>query len=470
MGKKERFYVDVMAMHPEVTGSCNLVIIKLPDRDTLRIVVDCGLFQEKAYDELNETLPFKPEAVDFCFVTHNHIDHTGRLPFMVKQGYFNKIYATSDTCRLLPLALDDSLKVLQSTAKRKNKRCIYKELDVSNTMRLLQPCEYNETIQLNEYIKATFFVNGHLLGAAVILLQISYPGLEDINLLFTGDYNSKNKFFDVPLLPEWVLELPLTIVQESTYGTTDTSDIKECFKENILNALSQGGTVVAPVFSLGRSQEILYELKLMQEDGSLDTSIPIYLDGKLALRYTELYLTSDLNIKDEMREFLPENTTFVNDSLREQVLRGKKKKIILTTSGMGSHGPAQVYIPEYVTRKKALIHFTGYTAEGTLGRKLQKGEQGEIIEVGGVMAKKLAKVEYTSEYSSHAKADEMLDFLKKFKNLRLVLVNHGNIGVKETFAERILNETDSKKVGLLGRDYFFRINHYGLVKTLASNF
>lgn len=171
-----------------------------------------------------------------------------------------------------------------------------------------------------------------------------------------------------------------------------------------------------------------------------------------------------------MRDFLPENLTFVSDSMREEVLLSKKKKIVLTTSGMGSHGPAQVYIPEYITRRKAMIHFTGYTAEGTLGRKLQNGERGDIIEVGGMLAKKQAEVEYTTEYSSHAKADEMIEFLNQFTDLRLVLVNHGNTGVKEAFAEKVLNETDARKVGILGRDYFFRVNHYGLVKTLTSNF
>ena len=470
MGKKERFYVDIMAMHPEVTGSCNLVIVKLPNGETLRIVVDCGLFQEKEYEDLNDTLPFHPETVDYCLITHNHIDHTGRLPLMAKKGYFQKIYATIDTCKLLPLALEDSIKVLMNSAKRKNKPCIYKEADVSNAIRMLEPCAYNEPIPLGEYVNATFFVNGHLLGAAMILLQISYPGEEDINLLFTGDYNKKNRFFDVPPLPEWVLELPLTIIQESTYGTTDSSEIVPCFKENILANLNEGGTVLVPVFSLGRSQEILYELKIMQEKGELDVSIPIYFDGKLAHRYTEKYLNGELSIKEDMKDFLPKNVEFVGDDLRDTILHSKKKKIILTTSGMGSHGPAQTYIPEYITRKGTLIQFTGYTAEGTLGSKIKKGEQGEIVEVGGMLAKKLARVEYTTEYSSHAKADEMMEFLTQFEQPRLILVNHGNIGVKEAFAERILRETDAKRVGLLGREYFFRVNHYGLVKTLTTNF
>ena len=137
---------------------------------------------------------------------------------------------------------------------------------------------------------------------------------------------------------------------------------------------------------------------------------------------------------------------------------------------MGSYGPAQMYIPEYITRKNAMIHFTGYTAEGTLGNRLKNTEVGDIVEVGGLLAKKKATVEYTTEYSAHAKADEMIEFLNQFKNLRLVLVNHGETEVKNAFAKRIVKEVETKKVGLLGREYFFRVNPYGLVKTLSTKF
>lgn len=146
MGKKERFYADVMAMHPEVTGSCNLVIVKLPNSETIRFVVDCGIFQESEYEELNYTLPFNAESVDFCLVTHNHVDHTGRLPFMIKNGFRNKIYATETTCKLMPLALNDSCKVLEDVAKRKNKKCLYTEAHVKETVSNLEPCMYDETI------------------------------------------------------------------------------------------------------------------------------------------------------------------------------------------------------------------------------------------------------------------------------------------------------------------------------------
>lgn len=470
MGKKERFYVDVMAMHPEVTGSCNLVIVKLPNSETIRFVVDCGIFQESEYEELNYTLPFNAESIDFCLVTHNHVDHTGRLPFMIKNGFQNKIYATETTCKLMPLALSDSCKVLEDVAKRKNKKCLYTETHVKETVSNLEPCRYEETIEIGQNIKVTFLNNGHLMGAAVILVQISYPNFNDINLLFTGDYNKHNMFFDVKPIPEWILELPLTVIQESTYGDMDTQEIHRCFEDNILACMNRVGTAIVPVFSLGRTQEILYELKCMQNRGLLSVNIPIYLDGNLAIKYTNWYIKDGLDIKDDMRDFLPKNLTFVDKASRISILEDTGCKIILTTSGMGSYGPAQLYIPEYIKRENALIHFTGYTAEGTLGYRLRNTKIDEHVEIGGLIAKKRAMVEYTTEYSAHAKANDMIDFLKQFRKLKLVLVNHGESNVKTKFANRILDEVETKNVGLLGREYFFRVSSYGLVKTLSTKF
>ncbi len=475
MGSKEPFYADIMALHPEVTGSCNLVVVKFPDGNTIRFVVDCGLFQEIDHDELNQSLPFNPENVDFCLVTHNHVDHIGRLPYMVKNGFYKEIYTTETTSKLMPIALADTCKILRDVAKRRNKKTLYSDEDVAKTMRLVKPCAYNKTIQVMDNVKVTFFNNGHLMGASMILVQISYPmeyyqELDTINLLFTGDYKGDNLFFDVEPLPDWVLELPLMVIQESTYGDMDTDEMEKCFKTNILKCLAKGGTVVAPVFSLGRSQEILYELRCMQDKGELDKNIPIYLDGKLAIKYTSLHYTDGLDVKEEMRDFLPTNYSVVNKTNRSDVLKDTDPKVILTTAGMGSYGPAQLYIPEYITRKDALIHFTGYTAEGTLGNRLKTAKMGGIVEIAGIMVKKQADVEYTKEYSAHAKADEMIAFLQQFKDLKLVLVNHGEEETKEIFAERILEEVSAKRVGILGRDYFFRVNPYGFVKSLSTKF
>ncbi len=461
--------VDIMALNPEVTGSCNLVSVKFPDGEALRFVVDCGLFQEKGYDNLNETLPFLARNIDFCLVTHNHVDHIGRLPLLVKQGFFKPIYATPDTCKLMPIALADTHRILADIAKRKSQRCLYSEADVGNTIKQLRACEFKAIINVHPRVNVTFFKNGHLIGAALILVQIAYPGCENINLLFTGDYNNKNMFFGVPVIPKWVRKLPLTIVQESTYGDMNSTEMEKCFQTNIQKCLDNGGTAIVLVFSLGRAQEILYVLKCMQKEGKLQ-GIPIYLDGKLAIKYTQMFTKKVLEINSEMQDFLPENLILLSKKTRPHILASKEPKIVVTTSGMGSYGPAQQYIQEYLSDPKALIHFTGYTAEGTLGRKLKEAEKGKAVEVNGLVLKKKAQVEYTTEFSAHAKADEMIAFLKQFENLKLVLVNHGASQTKSIFADRILSEVKPKAVGILGRDYYFRVNGYGLVKTLSTKF
>lgn len=471
MGCKSRFHVDIMDVHDKVTGSCHLCVVIYPNGEKLKFIVDCGLFQQEEGDELNKKLLFNADDIEFCMVTHNHVDHTGRLPFLVKNGFNGKIYTTETTCNLLPEALNDSYSVLKGRAKTDGKLPIYSEEDVAKTINLCEPCMYEHTIEITENIRINFIENAHLPGAALILVRISYPEEENINLLFTGDYNNKSVFQNDVNIPSWVLDLPLTVIQESTYGDTNSEDIEPCFDRNLLKAVEQGWTVLAPVFSLERAQEILYRLKCLQVAGLLDVNIPIYLDGKLAIRYTNMYLHGLVGIREDMMDFLPENFKFVDKPIRNVLLNEDNScKIILTSSGMGSYGPARTYIPAFLGRQKMLIHFTGYTAVGTMGRKLKDTPDGEVVSVGGLLVKKRAKVEYTSEFSAHAKADVMIDFLKQFSNLKLVLVNHGEPDVKETFAKRVLKEVDTKAVGVLNRDNVFRIGPWGLEKTIPSKF
>lgn len=473
MGMKERLYVDIIATQPEVTGSCNLVIVKYPNCTTTRFVVDCGLFQEKDYSKYNKDFPFDGEDIEFALITHNHVDHIGRLPLMIKNGFEGKIYATNATCLFMPYALSDSYKVLKDVAKRNHEPQLYSEADVSETCHRLVPCEFRQTVRIDQNISATFLKNGHLVGAALILVQIKYQGCDDINLLFTGDWNGKNMFFDVPKIPKWIKKLPLTIIQESTYGTTDSKEANTMagtFEKNLLNCVGNGGTFVTLVFSLGRAQEILYVIKKLQDDGKLSKEIPIYFDGKLAQQYTKLYKTENLGLNGKMLDFLPKNLIQVEKSSRAEVLEDTRRKIIVTTSGMGTYGPAQVYIPEYITRENCMLHFTGYTAEGTLGEKLKSAEEDATVRIGGLVCKKRAKVEYTTEFSAHAKADEMIEFLKQFENLRMVLVNHGETETKLAFSKRITEEVKPRNVAILNRDYCFRIGPYGLIRQLSTEF
>ena len=314
------------------------------------------------------------------------------------------------------------------------------------------------------------FKNGHLIGATLILIQVRYKGYPNINLLFTGDYNNKNIFSNIPKLRKAVKTLPLTIIQESTYGTTNSDEVTECFEENVLNCIKSGGTVVNMAFSLGRFQEILYKLKTMQDEGKLSTDIPIFADGTLGLRYTALFSKEELEIKPEAVDFLPQNLCFVNKENRAQVLESDECKIIVTTSGMGSYGPAPQYIIKYIKQEKCLIQFTGFTTEGTLGARLKSAENGDIVSIGGMLCTKRARVEYTTEFSAHAKADEMIEFLQQFEDIKLILVNHGETSVKEEFAKRILQEVNSKNVGILNREYLFRVGPYGFIKAMSTKF
>ncbi len=474
MGNKSKFYAHIEAMHDEVTGSCILVSVSFPNGRLVRFLVDCGLYQEKEYDNLNSKLTFKTENIDFVLLTHNHVDHTGRLPLLTKDGYEGKIYMSDITSQIISPSLNDSYKVLKEKCAYENRPLIYSVADVYNVINQRVGVKFNETIQIDENVKVTFLKNGHLIGAALILVQIScesdneFMEYDDINLLFTGDYKKDNVFFDVEEIPEWVKELPLTIIQESTYGNIYTSDIEYKFENNIVEAIKNNKQIFIPAFSQGRFQEMMLFLKRLQQKGKLSENIPIYLDGNLAFQYTNLFLRKELGIKEECKDFVPANSIFVDETFRRDILSDSEPKIIISTSGMASYGPARFYLPIMVNRRNALIHFTGYNAEGTLGRRVLECEYGQEVSINGADVKKLADVQNTREFSGHAKADEMIEFLKGFKNIKLILVNHGNIDPKKEFADKISEEIKSKNVEILDRHYFYRVNAYGLLKKIQT--
>ena len=474
MGNKSKFYANIEAMHDEVTGSCILVSVSLPNGEMLRFIVDCGLYQEREYEDLNGKLNLNAENLDFVLVTHNHVDHTGRLPLLVKKGYDGPIYMSDVTAKILSPALNDSYKVLKEKAEHENHSLIYDLPDVYNVINQRVGVKFEETISVHDNVKVTFLQNGHLIGAALILVQISYKSknkfweYEDINLLFTGDYKKENVFFDVKDIPDWVKKLPLTIIQESTYGDIDTKDIIYKFEWNIIEGVKQKKQIFIPAFSQGRFQEIMLILKRLQKSKELSENIPIYLDGNLAFQYTNLFLRKELGIKEECKDFVPANSIFVDDSFRRDILTDSEPKIIISTSGMASYGPARFYLPIMVNRRNTLIHFTGYNAEGTLGRRVLDCKDGEEVLISGVTVKKRAIVENTREFSGHAKADEMIEFLKQFTNIKLILINHGAEEVKNEFADRVKHEIDPKDIEILDRHYFYRINAYGLMKKIQT--
>ena len=465
--KKRSPYCQITSLNPEVTGSCHLVTINYPDGRKTNFIVDCGMFQEKEYNELNhKKFPFNEEKIDFALVTHNHADHMGRLPYLVGLGFGGKIYASSETAKLMQISLEDSFRIEKENAQKQKRSPMYDENNLAETMSRIILCEFNEVEYVDRNIKVTFFMNGHLLGAAIILVQVSYPGEKDINLLFTGDYKTQNVFFDVKEMPEWVFELPITIISESTYGCTDTKDVSYHMEKDLETAIRSGKTLLITVFAQERAQQVMLLLKEMQRSNRISDKIPIRLDGNLAQEYTRMYSKSKIIIEAGKEDFFPENFSFISKENRNEVLQSHSQQIILTTSGMADHGPAQLYLEKWIERRNVLIYIPGYTASDTLGRKLQDTVNDQIT-INGKVLKKKAEVLTTAECSSHAKADEIIDFLLKFKCLNLVLINHGQKDVMNKFGERIQTETNAKKVGILG-EYTYRLSCYGYMKHMGA--
>lgn len=470
MGKKTKFHVDLMALGEEVTGSCHLCVVKFPNDETIKFIIDCGLFQERNYSQYNDTFPFNPDQLTFAAATHNHIDHIGRLPLAVKLGFNGSIYTTELTKLFIKPALEDTCKILSRVAKRNNCKPLYTGKHVENTLNLIQSVDYLKEIQVHENISLTFLDNGHLPGASMILVKISYFNEEDIYMLFTGDYSPNSTFFNVQKIPEHILDLPITIIQESTYATTCSNTIEKVFENNLLDAIEKHKTIIVPVFSLGRSQELMLTIKNLQKSNKLDSNVPIYLDGKLSICYTNIYLNNCDIFKESAKDFLPTNIHFVDKDSRQSLLDNKKCKIILTSSGMGSYGPAPLYIGNYIDSYNALLHFVGYPAVGTLSRSLKDANNGALVKIGGLSKIKHCDIQYTTEFSSHVKLDEILDFLSKFNNIKLLLINHGENECKNNLSKQAIICNYGKNVAIENRSTFYRINHYGFIKELPTRF
>lgn len=463
--------IVIRGYNESVTGSAIKCIVERSFYDKYHFLIDYGFYQGDEYAELSYNDSIIPSKLGAVFLTHNHFDHAGALPLLVKNGYKNKIYTSIPTSELLSIAYEDTLSIFAERIKnKKDSKMLYTFGEVNKTLQLVKPVKYQKTINLGEGLTAIIFQNSHLVGASMVLFRSSVYNGDEVNILFTGDYNNKNSFLDDFELPNWVYNLKnLTIVIESTYGTTDSNDIKEVWEENMIKSCLDGKSILLLGFAQGRIQELLYRVKCLQSKYDFLRDYLIMIDGKSGIKYSFSYANNkNLGIKSNMKEFFPENLIFVDNKSRQTLLYSSYKKIIISTSGMGNFGPAVTYIPEFLPNKNSIIHFSGYTAEGTLGRKLQELCYGDSATVKGVIIPKRAEIYNTSEFSSHAKADELISFINRFSNVRSVLVTHGEPDVKQKFSERVVKETSVNKVGVLGNGYSYRIGPYGIIKAIQD--
>ena len=444
----------------EVTGSCTYI-----ECGATRFIVDCGMEQGRDMF-VNQKLPVAPGEVDFALLTHAHIDHSGLLPLLAKNGFAGPVYATAATCSLADIMLRDSAHIQASEAEyatRKAKRAggeavepLYDMEDVAALTKNLRPCSYGEVIQAAEGVALRFTDVGHLLGSACIEIWLREGG-EAKKLVFSGDLGNTRQ----PLLRD-----PLTVtgadcvVVESTYGDRLHERVRTDYVSElaaiIQRTLDRGGNVVIPAFAVGRTQEMLYFIREIKERGLVHghDGFKVYVDSPLAVEATSVFLQCDTAyLDDETRAVLARGVNpLAFDGLEVSVSVDESRainenaepKVIISASGMCDAGRVRHHLKHNLWRKESLVLFVGYQAEGTLGRLLYEGAK-EVKLFGETIAVR-AEVATLPGVSGHADRDGLLAWMRAFTAPKpaQVFVNHGDDGVCDAFARTLEAELGLK--------------------------
>ncbi|NLT12737.1 MAG: MBL fold metallo-hydrolase [Clostridiales bacterium] len=439
----------------EVTGSCHGVEV-----NGKRILVDCGLLQgsEHAY---GQDFPFNPADIDYVVITHAHIDHSGRLPLLVKQGYKNKIYATGATVELLEIMLRDSAYIQETEAgwkSRKGKRAggkeiepLYKIADAEAVLRYCVPCAYNEEITVDEGLKIRFTDAGHLLGSAFVEMWLTEGGITK-KVVYSGDIGNTGQ----PIIrdPQYVREADVAIM-ESTYGDRNhevPADYTEDLAKIIDKTLGEGGNVIIPSFAIGRTQELLYFFREMKER-ELVKSVPdfsVYVDSPLANAATRIYggrLEGYLD--DETIAVIRAGRDYLSfDDLRisetsddsKAINFDTKPKVIISSSGMCDAGRIRHHLKHNLWRPECAVVFVGFQAKGTLGRILVDRAAEKVMLFGEEIAVKCNIYSFRG-MSAHADRAGLLKWVRSFEpKPEKVFVVHGEEDVCELFAQTLNDE------------------------------
>lgn len=428
----------------EVTGS-NYMMELDGAGQTTRLLVDCGLFQgSKVGEEKNtEPFPYKPDSINAVIVTHAHLDHIGRIPRLVKEGFKGKIYSTAPTKDFAKLMLIDSLGVLEKEAKRGGKsEPIYREEDVEQAMSRWESKNYHEPFAAGS-LNILFKDAGHILGSAVT--EITRKGAaEPKKLVFSGDLGNSPE----PLLnpTEAVIDASYMVV-ESTYGDRlhekySESDLK--LERMIEETVKNKAVLMIPAFSLERTQRLLFQMNELAENGRIP-KIPIFLDSPLSIGATGVYKNYVNFYSNEARsEVLKGDDLFNFPGLKLTLKTEESKaisdiappKVIIAGAGMCNGGRILHHLKNYLSGKNNTLMLVSYQAAGSLGRLLQDGAR--LVKIIGDEVAVEAKVEKIGGYSSHADLNGLLEFVgRSADSLERVFVSHGEPKSSLFFTQRI---------------------------------
>lgn len=437
----------------EVTGSCTY--IEVGDK---KILVDFGMEQGRdAYE--NAKIPCAPSNIDAVLLTHAHIDHSGLLPFLYAGGFQGEIHGTQATCSLCSIMLRDSAHIQEFEAEwrnRKGKRSgkpeyvpLYTMQDAEGAISKLVPHNYDERITIFEGVDVRFSDAGHLLGSSSIEVWLTENG-ETKKVLFSGDIGNLNQ----PLLrdPTYIEQADF-VVMESTYGDRlhdAPPDYVACFAQIIEETFQRGGSLVIPSFAVGRTQELLYFLRIIKEKGLVKTNsnFKVFVDSPLAIEATGIFNKNKESCFDEEAiEFVRQGINPISfEGLNVAVTSDESKainfdsspKIIISASGMCEAGRIKHHLKHNLWREECTILFVGYQAANTLGRSLLEGAKkvklfGEDVAVKAHICK-------MQGLSGHADLNGLVKWAKAVKNPKKIFVVHGETEAADSFTQRLKDE------------------------------
>ena len=477
IGKTTGFYVHRYCRHNLVTGSNYLYSAHWPNGENVRFFVEAGAKQgEDNIGFYNGFFPFNTKKISFGIITHNHFDHVGLLPVIVRQGFTGPIFTSYSTANLMDISLYDSTNI-----EDKDLRQTIATIDeVERTLNQVVGCTYKKRIKPHKNITITFFSNGHLVGAVLTLIVITCPGEEPITIIHTGDYKDENIFFNVEMPPKQVRNLNISnIVCESTYGDVDSNHpmFHKCLATNTAEALKNGITFLYPTFSQGRHQEALFNIKMWKNKGIIPENTVVVVDGKSSQEYNARYRYTDLGIKKIMKDFMPKGTINIPRSrnravYRRQILEDPRPKIILAPGGMGSYGPVTSYISELIPRNDVLIHSLGYCSPDSTMYKLLNAKYGETIHYNGRELTMRCLVRKTAEMSSHSPRNKLLRLINYFPNTCSVSINHGERKTQLSFREYLLDHLGlpEDQIMIANTEIGVRIESNGITDCFQTRF
>lgn len=398
------------------TGTVTGANFLLQVSDTMKILIDCGMLQGTAHaDTFNrEPFPYDPSEINYLIVSHAHIDHIGRIPMLVRNGFQGKIISTPPTKDLAVILFDDALEIMDSNARKTGILASYDKRDVEKALSLWQTVEYHKNFELGESISVYLRDSGHILGSAMIEINNG-----KIKIVFTGDLGNSPSLL---LKDTEEIKDANYIIMESVYGDRnhETKDERRHKLREIVNdTISNKKVLIIPAFSLERTQALLYELnKFFETDGL--SNIPVFLDSPMAIKITKVYQKYSGYLNERAQKEIKEGdnifefpklrmTALSRDSERIDMIQNPK--IIIAGSGMSSGGRIIHHEKEHVGDKNASILLIGYQAVDTLGRHLEDGAKS--VNIHGQNIKVRANILKIEGYSSHKDSEHLIEFVEK---------------------------------------------------------